>query len=149
MSIACLGFSAKTTYALLALIELADVQASGVRLQVGEIAARQSIPERYLEQMMTALRRGGFVRSTRGPRGGYVLARSPEAVTLDEVLICLEGGPDKATSDHQSPEQTVVAGLSTQLRQRRMAALADTSLADLVQERDALLQAQSQTMYFI
>jgi len=144
-----LGFSAKTTYALLALIELADVQASGERLQVGEIAARQSIPERYLEQMMTALRRGGFVRSSRGPRGGYVLARSPQAVTLAEVLICLEGGPDKPTSDQQSVEQTVVANLSAQLRQRRMATLEDTSLADLVQERDALLQAQSQTMYFI
>jgi Rrf2 family protein len=144
-----LGFSAKTTYALLALIELADVQASGERLQVGEIATRQRIPERYLEQMMTALRRGGFVRSSRGPRGGYVLARSPEAVTLAEVLTCLEGGPDKLASEQQSPEQSVVVSLSEQLRQRRMATLEETSLADLVQERDALLQAQSQTMYFI
>lgn len=144
-----MGFSAKTTYALLALIELADVQASGERLQVGEIAARQSIPERYLEQMMTALRRGGFVRSSRGPRGGYVLALSPEAVTLAEVLTCLEGGPDKLSPEQQNPEQTVVANLSAQLRQRRMATLEETSLADLVQERDALLQAQSQTMYFI
>jgi len=144
-----LGFSAKTTYALLALIELADVQASGERLQVGEIAARQSIPERYLEQMMTALRRGGFVRSSRGPRGGYVLARPPEAVSLADVLTCLEGGPDKLASDHPSPEQAVVANLSAQLRERRMATLQQTSLADLVQERDVLLQAQSQTMYFI
>lgn len=149
MRVGCLGFSAKTTYALLALIELADVQASGERLQVGEIASRQSIPERYLEQMMTALRRGGFVRSSRGPRGGYVLARSPESVTLADVLTCLEGGPDKLVSQQQSPEQMVVASLSAQLRQRRMATLEETTLAMLVQERDALLQAQSQTMYFI
>ena len=144
-----MGFSAKTTYALLALMELADAQPSGERLQVGEIAARQSIPERYLEQMMTALRRGGFLRSSRGPRGGYQLARSPEAITLAEVITCLEGGPDKLTAEPQSPEQTVIAGISLQLRQRRMAALEDTSLAALLQERDALLQAQSQTMYFI
>ena len=144
-----MGFSAKTTYALLALMELADVQPSGELLQVGEIAARQSIPERYLEQMMTALRRGGFVRSSRGPRGGYQLARSPEAMSLAEVITCLEGGPDKLSAELQSPEQTVLASLSAQLRQRRMATLEETSLADLQQQRDVLLQADSQTMYYI
>ena len=130
-------------------MELADAQPGGERLQVGEIAARQAIPERYLEQMMTALRRGGFLRSSRGPRGGYQLARPPESITLAEVITCLEGGPDKLTAEPHSPEQSVIAAISLQLRQRRMAALEDTSLASLLQERDALVQAQAQTMYFI
>ena len=57
-----MGFPAKTSYGIAALMELAGVHASGEVLQVAEIASRQGIPERYLEQMMTSLRRGGLPR---------------------------------------------------------------------------------------
>ena len=57
-----MAFSAKTEYGLVALIELASVHASGGVLQVAEIARRQAIPERYLEQMLSALRRAGVLR---------------------------------------------------------------------------------------
>ncbi|MEB3324094.1 MAG: Rrf2 family transcriptional regulator, partial [Cyanobacteriota bacterium] len=70
-----MAFSAKTQYALVSLIELAAVYGQGGVLQVGEIAQRQSIPDRYLEQMLTTLRRVQILRSQRGPRGGYQLAR--------------------------------------------------------------------------
>ena len=64
---ATLGFSAKTDYGLVALMELAGEYLSGGVLQVAEIAGRQAIPERYLEQMMTRLRRAGIlVRSMAG-----------------------------------------------------------------------------------
>ena len=63
-------FRAKTEYGLLALLELARLQSTGEVLQVGEIAQRQDIPDRYLEQMLTDLRKAGILRSIRGPRGG-------------------------------------------------------------------------------
>jgi Rrf2 family protein len=142
-----LGFAAKTTYGLLALMELAGVQASGERLQVAEIAARQGIPERYLEQMMASLRRAGLLRSSRGPRGGYRLARPAAAITLAEVLDCLEGDTTPSTEGGSSPERLVLQELAASLRQQRLARLQHTSLAQLLEQRDALQQAQA--MYFI
>jgi Rrf2 family protein len=99
---------------------------------VAEIASRQGIPERYLEQMMTSLRRGGLLRSLRGPRGGYQLTRPPEAVTLAQVIHCLEGDPAV------SPDE---------LARIRLAQLESTTLANLLEQRDQRLQAQA--MYFI
>ena len=142
-----LGFAAKTTYGLLALMELAGVEASGERLQVAEIAARQGIPERYLEQMMTSLRRAGLLRSSRGPRGGYQLARPAEAIPLAEVIHCLEGDSDPSPSGTPSPELQVLLDLAQSLRQQRLERLQHTSLAQLLEQRDALQQAQA--MYFI
>ena len=142
-----LGFSAKTTYGLLALMELADVESSGERLQVGEIAARQAIPERYLEQMMTSLRRGGILRSIRGARGGYQLARPAAQIPLSEVIACLEGEPDQPDPNSGSTELQVITALADELYRQRIARLAATTLADLRNDRDARLQAQA--MYFI
>jgi len=142
-----LGFSAKTTYGLLALMELADVAGSGERLQVGEIASRQAIPERYLEQMMTSLRRGGILRSIRGARGGYQLAKAADQILLSEVILCLEGEPNAGDPSSGSPELQVITALADELRQQRDVRLQTTTLADLQQERDA--QRQAQAMYFI
>ena len=144
-----MGFSAKTSYGLLALMELAGVELSGERLQVAAIAARQGIPERYLEQMMTSLRRGGIVRSSRGPRGGYQLARPAAAIHLAEVIDCLAGDPGESPAHNSSPEQRVITALAAGLREQRLARLETTSLAALLEQRDALLQGQTQTMYLI
>ena len=84
-------FSAKTEYGLVALIDLAAVYATGERQQTGEISRRHGMPERYLEQMLTSLRKGGFLISVRGPKGGHQLTRSPELITVSEVEDCLEG----------------------------------------------------------
>jgi Rrf2 family protein len=145
-----LGFAAKTTYGLLALMELAGVEASGERLQVAEIASRQGIPERYLEQMMASLRRAGLLRSSRGPRGGYQLARPAAAISLAEVVECLEGDGEPngdPGGNGISPELQVLQELSGSLRQQRLERLQRTSLAQLLEQRDALQQAQA--MYFI
>jgi Rrf2 family protein len=142
------GFPAKTSYGIAALMELAGVHASGEVLQVAEIAARQGIPERYLEQMMTSLRRGGLLRSLRGPRGGYRLSRAPEAVSLAEVIHCLEGDPaDRASDPARTPEFQVIDALAEELARDRRSRLSSTSLADLIDQRDQRLQAQA--MYFI
>ena len=142
-----LSFNAKTSYGLLALLELAGIQAQGGRLQVSAIAQRQNIPERYLEQMLTTLRKGGLLHSSRGPRGGYQLARPAAAIQLSEVLDCLEGSPEPEQAAQLSLERQVLQALDTQLADQRRALLESTTLADLLAQRDALLQAQA--MYFI
>jgi len=142
-----LSFNAKTSYGLLALIELAGIQAQGGRLQVSAIASRQGIPERYLEQMMTTLRKGGLLISSRGHKGGYQLARPAAEIRLSEVLDCLEGASEPQQPAQPSLEQQVLQSLEANLQQQRLALLESTTLASLLAQRDALLQAQA--MYFI
>jgi Rrf2 family protein len=73
-----------------AIIELA--QHEGKRpLQLKAIAERQDISVKYLEQLMSLLRSAGFVRSVRGSKGGYVLARPADQIRLSEIFRCLEG----------------------------------------------------------
>ena len=82
--------STKGDYGVRALIELAHHFGQGT-LQSAEIAARQGIPEPYLDQLLTTLRRAGFIRSVRGPQGGHALVREPEDLKLSEVIGVLEG----------------------------------------------------------
>ena len=74
--------SCKVRYALLALMELTSHYEQGKFLQIEQIVASQQIPDRYLAQLLMTLRRGGFVRSQRGAKGGYLLAREPWQITL-------------------------------------------------------------------
>ena len=83
--------STKGDYGIRALIELAHHYGEVKLTQSGEIAARQSIPESYLEQLLTTLRRAGFIRSVRGPQGGHALSRDPETIPVSEVIVALEG----------------------------------------------------------
>lgn len=141
--------SAKTRYGLVALLELASIHAQGGVLQVGEIAARQQIPDRYLEQMLTNLRRAAILRSIRGPRGGYQLARAPSAIRLSDVVTCLEGDAAAAAgrSCPATAEAEAVRGLQQQLVDAHHTILAGETLQSLLDQRDQL--AQTQSMYFI
>ena len=142
------AFSSKTDYGLVALIELASVYPSGGVMQVAEIAARQNIPDRYLEQMLTSLRRSGILRSIRGPKGGYQLTRSPADLPVSEVVNCLEGeSAAQPSSSRSTPEFQVLQELDQQLEAARQTLLQSTSLQDLIDRRDA--QTLDQTMYFI
>jgi Rrf2 family cysteine metabolism transcriptional repressor len=82
--------STRTRYGVRAIIELAAAD-SKKPLQLKIIAQRQDISVKYLEQLMAVLRSGGIVRSMRGARGGYILAKPPNQITLSEVFNCLEG----------------------------------------------------------
>jgi Rrf2 family protein len=97
--------------------------------------------------MMTSLRKGGLLNSSRGPKGGYQLARPAADIRLSEALDCLEGRSEPQPPAQQSLEQQVLHSLGTQLQEQRLALLESTTLADLLAQRDALLQAQA--MYFI
>src|ERR1035441_90016 len=82
--------SVKGEYALQALFDLAS-QPPGTPVKIGEIAKRQKIPQKFLELILAGLKQGGFVESRRGAEGGYLLARSPDAITVGEVLRFIEG----------------------------------------------------------
>ena len=83
--------STKGDYGIRALIELAHRYGDPKPTQSGDIAARQAIPESYLEQLLTTMRRAGFIRSVRGPQGGHALIRDPQTLPVSEVIVALEG----------------------------------------------------------
>lgn len=82
--------SAKVEYALLSLVEMASQPNLAEPMQIKEIASRQGIPDRYLEQVFSSLRRAGIVQSQRGSKGGYTLAHDPWQITVLDVFNCLE-----------------------------------------------------------
>ena len=82
--------STKGRYALRLMLDLA-VHSTGAAIPLKEVAARQDISVKYLEQIVTQLSRGGLVRSTQGAVGGYSLTRPPEEYTVGEILRQLEG----------------------------------------------------------
>ncbi len=83
-------FSAKGEYGVLAVFELAQ-HAGESPLQAKTIAKNQHIPLRFLEQVLSGLRKTGLVESVRGAQGGYTLNRPPSEIRIGDVLEAIEG----------------------------------------------------------
>lgn len=82
--------STKGRYALRLMLDLA-LNDSERPIRIKEIAARQDISDKYLEQIISVLNKARFVRSIRGPQGGYLLTRRPEEYTVGDILRLTEG----------------------------------------------------------
>ena len=82
--------STRTRYGIRAILQLAENHGNGP-LQLKIIARHQEISVKYLEQLMATLKSAGIVRSIRGSKGGYVLARSPSQIKVSDCFSCLEG----------------------------------------------------------
>lgn len=142
--------SCKNEYALLALIELTAHYQSGEPLQIRQISALQKIPDRYLEQVLATLRRSGLVRSQRGARGGYVLAREPWKISLLEVMNSLDGADAEIGESDAPPknvENAVIVEIWQEANQAAKAVLQRYTLKDLCDKRDA--RRQLDIMYYI
>lgn len=85
-----MNLSKKSRYGITALIDLA-VYARNQCVQLCSIAERNKISVKYLEQIFSGLRRAGLVKSIKGPQGGYLLAKSPESITVADVIYALDG----------------------------------------------------------
>lgn len=82
--------STKGRYALRTLIDLAQHNDKGL-VALKDIAGRQEISQKYLEQIVTQMSKAGFLKGVRGPQGGYRLARDPKDYTAAEILEAIEG----------------------------------------------------------
>ena len=87
-----LKLSTKGRYGLRAMIDLARHQDDEARpVMMSDIAKRQELSKKYLHALLTPLKSAGLIRSTRGAKGGYSLARPPMEITLSDILTALEG----------------------------------------------------------
>lgn len=82
--------STKGRYALRLMIDLA-ISANGMPISLKEIAERQGISDKYLEQIIATLNKAGYVKSVRGQQGGYSLTKEPEEYTVGMILRLTEG----------------------------------------------------------
>ena len=82
--------STRSRYGARILLELAR-RGSDAPVQVSEISREQNIPAKYIEQLMRTLKSANLISSVRGAKGGHILAKSSEAITLGEVVRIFEG----------------------------------------------------------
>jgi Rrf2 family protein len=92
-----LQLTKRTEYGLLALVHLAERE--GAVVSVREICERYPLPRRTVAEVLKELQHAGLVDSTRGSNGGYTLARTPELLTLGDVVSALEGAPPLTTCE--------------------------------------------------
>jgi Rrf2 family protein len=96
--------STKGRYALRMMLDLAEHQNDGY-VALKEIAQRQDISKKYLEQIVPILNGSGYLLTNRGSQGGYRLARSPEKYTVGKLLRLTEGGLSPVPCLEQHPNQ--------------------------------------------
>ena len=87
--------STKGRYAVMAMVDVA-CQGNGKPVSLADIAARQEISQSYLEQLFGKLRKGGLVKSVRGPGGGYVLAQPADSLRVADIILAVDE-PMRAT----------------------------------------------------
>ena len=132
-----LAITAKSPYALRALVELARAGGAGP-LPLREIARRRDVPVQFLEGLFGTLRRAGMLESQRGAKGGYSFARPPEGVTVLEVVELLEG--------ELGAEARVAGGVWAEAAEALRSVLAGVTIAE-VAERES--EASAAPMYYI
>lgn len=83
--------STRSRYGTRMLLDIAE-NSNGKPVSVSEVSGRLGVSVKYLEQLIRPLKRGGYLESVRGPKGGHMLTRPPEEITVGEVVRLLEGG---------------------------------------------------------
>ena len=94
--------STKGVYGLTAMYELSKHKIDSP-MQIKDISANANIPQNYLEQLLSKLRRADLVKSVRGARGGYTLAKSADEIKIVDILIALEDDIKIIDSKSENP----------------------------------------------
>ena len=128
--------STKSRYGTRMIMDLAQHYGQGA-IQLGEIANRQKVSLKYLEQIIRPLKKAGFVKSFRGAKGGHILNKPPEEITVGEVVGLLEGGQtlvncDKEPESCQRVDYCVTRHIWQEAAAAMYARLSEITFADLL-----------------
>lgn len=145
--------STKGRYGLRAVIDLAVNGTNGIPVYLSDIAKRQGVSEKYLEHIFSALHKGGIVKAQRGRKGGYLLERPADRITILDVITILEGPctlvdcvQNSAVCDKSSI--CVTREIWNKLGATIRNTLSDYTIASLA-EMQALKGQQDSMMYYI
>jgi Rrf2 family protein len=134
--------STRGRYGTRLMVDLAQHYADGP-IPLAKIAKRQNLSAKYLEQLIILLKGSGLIRSARGRRGGYTLARNPEEISLGEIIETLEGRlaivdcvaePELCERSPECPTRGIWVGMTDILKKQ----LFSLNLQDVVQQSVAL-----------
>jgi Rrf2 family protein len=147
-----LRLSKRTEYGLRAIVQLARLWPQGY-VQSRDLAQHEDLPNKFLEAILLALRRGGFLESKVGSGGGYRLARPPREIRVGELIRRLEGrltvsGENGKPGDERSPGQVAVHLLNAKLTEATDEVLDQMTLEQLMEHVGRLTNVQQQ-MYYI
>lgn len=133
--------STKGRYAVMAMVDLA-AHSEGRPIALADVADRQEISLSYLEQLFGKLRKGGLVKSVRGPGGGYLLSRSSDETRISDIILavdepikatrCTPGAPQGCTSNQQ---RCLTHDLWEELGNQIYLYLSSVTLSDVVAKR--------------
>ena len=139
--------SAKTEYACIAILELAIRHGSGEPVRMRDLADAHGIPSRFLVQILLQLKGAGLVGTTRGAAGGYQLLRSPEQITLGDVMTIVEGeATPQSNVSVDSPLVRALLAAWQDAHEKLSNSLHSITFAELAAQAD---DARSEQMYYI
>ena len=143
-------FSKRTEYGLRAVIQLARLWPAGY-IQSRDLAKQETLPNKFLEAILLALRRGGFLDSKVGSGGGYRLARSPREIGVGDIIRRLEGrmtARDREPAGDLTPGGVAVRIVNERLSKATDDVLDDLTLEQLLEQVNRSAKVQ-QSMYYI
>lgn len=128
----------RSRYGTRMVLDLAQNGTDGL-VRIGDIAKRQEISVKYLEKLVRELRDAGYIRSRRGPKGGHMLTRSPEDISVGEIVQVLEGEPGLVGCVSGEPcdraSECLTRCLWQEASEAMYAKLNSITFADLVNDR--------------
>lgn len=129
------SLSSKSTYGLVALLDLADHYGREL-VQIKDIVERRKIPRNYLEQILNSLTKMRIIHGVRGKDGGYALTKNPDSITVLEVLEAVDGAVHLVDSSEVTAIQTLFKNVEQKIREGF-----SVSLSELL-ERQHYLETQ-------
>jgi len=133
--------STKGRYAVMAMVDLAS-QSRGAPVALADIAERQEISLSYLEQLFGKLRKGGLVKSVRGPGGGYLLSRPAPQLRISDIILAVDEpiqttrcAPGTPAGCHNNKGRCLTHDLWEELGNQIYLYLSSISLADICERR--------------
>lgn len=148
--------SPKIEYAFLAILELSFHYRKNTVVPLAEIAKKYTIPLPFLEQVMLVLKKAGYVTSKKGKKGGFVLARPPEKITLGEIFRELQGPieiaectrkDDVSLCPHAS--QCVFQEVWQEVNQAVLQILDERTFSQMMERTKELREKQGEYIYYI
>lgn len=141
-------FSKRSRYGIQALIDLGIYAKNGC-VQLKDVSERNDISVKYLEQIFTALRKAGFVKSIKGPQGGYLLGNLPEEIHISDVIEVMDGSYELEEEISELPtsraiQTCIIDPVNAQTDQL----LRGLTLKNLVEQTEEIT-AYAEDMYYI
>ncbi len=147
--------SLRATYGIIAAVDLA-LHPIDQPVCAKSIAKRQSIPSRFLEQVLHAMKKAGVVTSQRGALGGFALSRKPSDVSVADIIDALEGPlltangatSQKSASSRGAKQDALLAHIWDRVKRAELSVLSEVTVEELA-NRQRALEAQHTLMYHI